>query len=91
MGRQKDDSRDTAYCSYSSFTHSLNDSTDYWENETVAQYIARKLQFSECHDIAYEVFDDIYMVSTYLKKDLEKDTRISVTTAAGNRFEVSLL
>ena len=88
LGPQKDESRDTAYCSYSSFSFNDFDLEEISSSETVDQFISRKLQFPECHDFAYEIFDDIYMVSTYLSSFLEKDPRLSVTTAAGNRFEV---
>ena len=88
LGPQKDESRDTAYCSYSSFSFNDFDLEGVSSTETVDQFISRKLQFPECHDFAYEIFDDIYMVSTYLSSFLEKDPRLSVTTAAGNRFEV---
>ena len=89
LGPQKDESRDTAYCSYSGF--SFNDFEDVGPNETVEEFITRKLQFPECHDSAFEIFDDIYMVSKYLSSNLERDSRVSVTTAAGNRFEVSIM
>ncbi|KAL5256751.1 hypothetical protein ACHWQZ_G011870 [Mnemiopsis leidyi] len=88
LGPQKDESRDTAYCSYSSFSFNDFDLEGVSSTETVDQFISRKLQFPECHDFAYEIFDDIYMVSTYLSSFLEKDPRLSVTTAAGNRFEI---
>ena len=88
LGPQRDESRDTAYCSYSSFSFNDFDLAEISSSETVDQFISRKLQFPECHDFAYEIFDDIYMVSTYLSSFLEKDPRLSVTTAAGNRFEV---
>ena len=74
---------------------------DALDNETVKEYISRKLQFPECHDYAYETFDDMYMIqnktdilSNYLKvarlnsRFLEDKAELSVTTAAGNRFEV---
>ena len=77
---------------------------DAYENETVKEYISRKLQFPECHDYAYETFDDMYMIqnktdilSNYLKvarlnsRFLEDKAELSVTTAAGNRFEVGVL
>ena len=89
LGPQKDESRDTAYCSYSGF--SFNDFEDVGPDETVEEFITRKLQFPECHDSAFEIFDDIYMVSKYLSSNLERDNRVSVTTAAGNRFEVSIM
>ena len=87
LGPQSDMTRDTAYCSYSNF--SLNDFRDVLENESVDDFISRKLQFPECHDFAYEIFDDIYMVSNHLSSDLAKSVDASVTTAAGNRFQIT--
>ena len=87
LGSQHDQSRDTAYCSFSSFT--LAELRDVSVNETVEEFINRKLQFPECHGFAYEIFDDIYMVSRYLSRYLERKSILSVTTAAGNRFKIT--
>ncbi|KAL5257658.1 hypothetical protein ACHWQZ_G012542 [Mnemiopsis leidyi] len=87
LGPQLDMSRDTAYCSYSTLT--LDEIRNVTENETVEEFISRKWQFPECHGFAYEIFDDIYMVSRYLSRYLETKSMLSVTTAAGNRFKVT--
>ena len=85
-----DDSRNTAYCSYSTFTK--NRFKDFQSQlETVEQYINRIFMFPECKDFAFEIFDDIFMVTNHLKTFLDKDQGLSVTTAAGNRFQVSNL
>ena len=85
QGPQQDTSRDTAYCTYSNF---CNDN-DIVDDETVEEFINRKFQFPECHDFAYEIFDDIYMVSEYLSAYLKEDPKnLFVTTASGNRFKI---
>ncbi|XP_063674397.1 uncharacterized protein LOC134811484 [Bolinopsis microptera] len=88
QGPQKDVSRDTAYCTYSKFFGKVA-GDDIVDNETVEEFINRKFQFPECHDFAYEIFDDIYMVSEYLSAYLKEDpTNLFVTTAAGSRFKI---
>lgn len=97
LGRQVDHTRNTAYCRYDAFADRRFRDFES-ESETVESYINRTFMFPECRDFAFEIFDDIFMVAPLQggkklsdrkhRRGLRENVNLSVTTAAGNRFQV---